>query len=64
MLGVRQEEMKPGPKKGAKYTRRKSLVEKRCEVCGRKFTGLLNRGRYCSRGCNSTAQKRRKRGSS
>jgi hypothetical protein len=56
--------MKPGPKKGAKYTRRKPLVEKRCETCGRKFRGLLKRGRYCSTRCRDTAAKRRLRGNS
>lgn len=51
----------PGPKKGARYQRRKKTVEKQCEVCGKKFQGLLERGRYCSATCSSTAAKRRQR---
>ena len=50
-----------GPKKGTKYKRRKKLTEKRCATCGRMFSGVLARGRYCSGRCRDTAAKRRKR---
>lgn len=53
--------VKPGPKKGAKYKRRKQPVTKVCAQCGRQFTGLLARGRYCSRKCRDAAGYQRKK---
>lgn len=54
--------MRSGPKKGAKYKRRKKLTGKKCATCGKTYSGLLSRGRYCSNRCRDTAAKRRKRG--
>jgi predicted nucleic acid-binding Zn ribbon protein len=53
--------VRPGPKKGAKYKRRKKLTGKKCATCGKTYSGLLSRGRYCSSRCRDTAAKRRQR---